>query len=183
MDSFEIDEQDRKELIEHYSFKLKHLEEKALHYRNLLNKLKGGLAQKADTNIKHQINNVVGNIEGYDISPPDGEKPKAPRQNWKQIALGCLKELNAFSTTQDIYDFLIKKQPVFIQYDKDDIVSKISTALSNLYPKGTIKRIKNTLGRGYFWALPAWYSPELISYYKKKLAAKYGVNEESIFGE
>ncbi|MEY8779841.1 hypothetical protein AB9K32_05400 [Allomuricauda sp. XS_ASV26] len=182
MDSFEITEQDREELIEHYSLKLKQLEEKVVRYQNLLNKLKGK-PSSGNTDLKSQINSVVGGIKGYEVENMKGEKPKVPKQNWKQLCLGSLKEINAFVTTQEIYEFVVRKNPTFIKYDKEDMVAKLSTALSNLYPKGTVRRINNPLGRGYFWALPIWYSPELISYYKKKLALKYGLDEESLFNE
>ncbi len=68
-----------------------------------------------------------------------------------------MKNLNELSTTPNVYESIIQNNEELKKYDKGDMVSKISTALSNLYNKNNINRIKNNLGRGYFWVLPLWY--------------------------
>jgi len=174
---------DKKFLIEQCTNQIKKLEEQVLRYQNILNKLQGsGNIENKPSELGEKLHSFVDNIGGYSPEPPAEKKP-IPRQNWKRISLNALKELNSFSTTHDIYDFLIKESPSFIDYDQSDIISKLSTALSNLYGKQNIRRLKNTLGRGYFWALPAWYSPELLDTYKSKLIKKYGVDESALFGE
>jgi len=183
MDAIEFSEQDRKELIEYYSAKLNELEAKAKHCQNLLNKLKGETKTPHNSSpLTEALGEIVSKVQVQSESIADSKVNKIiPRQNWKKISLNALREIDSFSTTYDIYEFLVLSSPEFIQYDKSDVVSKISTALSNLYSKNTIERIKNTLGRGYFWALHAWYSPELIEIYKLKLIKKYGVDESTFF--
>jgi len=186
MDALEFSEQDRNELIEYYSSKLKDLESKVLHYNNLLIKLKGGTQIKAipEGGLGEKVGEIISNIGGYSIESDDTAiKKQIPRQNWRRISINALKDLNAFSTTTDIYEFLIKQSPTFIQYDKTDIISKLSTSLSNLYSKKAIKRIKNTLGRGYFWALPVWFADDVIQVYRDKLVEQSGLDENSLFGD
>lgn len=178
MGALEISENDKLELIQYYTTKLKGLEKEVLHCQNMLNKLKELNKKSENSTLKENIKSVISNVSGYELVQQE-EKDPVPRQNWKQICLDSLKEINAFSTSNDVYSFLIKENPKYIKYDKADAVSKISTALSNLYTKGKIKRIKNPVGRGYYWSLPAWYSPELIGYYKKRLASKLGLLNET----
>ncbi len=187
MDNLELSNQEKKGIIEDYTIKIKELESKILRYQNLINKFKNSLGQKPASRpnaFTEALGSIVSNAKETIIEKPDVVIEKTiPRQNWKQIVLNALKEINAFSTTTEIYEFLIDKSPEFIGYDKGDVISKLSTALSNLYSKEAIARVKNTIGRGYFWALPAWYSPELIGVYKSRLCKKYSVMETTFFPE
>lgn len=180
MSTFKLSEKDRQDIIDHFSSKIKDLEKEILHYQNLLNKIKYPSDDiVSSSSFEDKISDVVSSIKGYELEPLQDKAP-VPRQNWKELCLENLREINAFSSTNDIYDYLIQKNPQYIKYDKVDAVSKISTALSNLYSKKEIKRIKNPVGRGYYWSLPVWFQPELMGYYKKRFCAKYNLNEEEL---
>lgn len=185
MDGLELSDHEKQGIIEDYSIKVKELESKILHYQHLINKFKASLSNSPHVHsktLKATIGNIVSKAENnLDLNHKDNSKKKIPTQNWKQLSLNALQALNAFSTTNDIYDFLIRANPLFIDYDKADVISKISTAMSNLFAKNAINRVKNTIGRGYFWALPAWYAPDLISAYKANLCEKYSVLESTFF--
>ena len=177
MYTLNFSEKERVELIGYYSTKLKDLERELLYCQNMLNKLQYSQQKESSTSsLKDGINNIVSDVELKDKS----DNKTVPRQDWKKICLSSLKELNSFSSSSELYKHLLKKDSILIQYDKKDIISKISTALSNMYQKKTVYRIKNPNGRGYFWALPAWYSPELLNYYRKNLSTKIGVEEKNI---
>lgn len=178
MYTLNVSDKERMEMIRFFSIELKDLEKRALYCQNMLNKLRA--APKTDGKkggLKSQMQDIVDDLELTDA----GNNKTIPRQDWKNICLNSLNSINGFSSTVDIYDYLLEKDSVLIQYDKSDVISKISTALSNMYPKKTVQRVKNPLGRGYYWALPAWYSPELFSYYKKKLSDNLGVDEDGLF--
>jgi len=187
MAKIEVSKEEKQGIIDYYTIKIDELENKVSHYKSLIEKL----------NLDDVIDNLVGendvevtvNSASEDVSKVEDathdkiEKKSIPRQNWKFLALFALKGLNKLSTTPNLYDYIINQKPELSEYEKGDVVSKISTALSNLFTKGSINRVKNNLGRGYFWALPAWYSQgQLIKEYKDELLDEYGVDESSIFG-
>lgn len=189
MDLIEVSEEDKKGIIDYYSSKISQLKQKIEHYTNLISKLNienddevDFEKEKVPTLIDEPVEKKDNILDGF-TQVVKAQKKQVPRQNWKYLCLSALKDLDKLSTTNDLYDVLVEKSPVLKEYEKGQIISKISTALSNLFTKKTIFRINNNLGRGYFWSLPNWYeNNEIKTQYKIELIDRYGVDEISLFG-
>ena len=180
-----IPEEERQGIIDYYTFKIGELEQKVAYYKSLLTKLDGNKPEVNDAivTVSSRIEDDIKITPFY--APDDVEvKKKIPRQNWKFLCITALNKLDGLSTSHELYDYITKDKSELLEYDKTAIISKISTALSNLFTKDKVKRIKNSIGRGYFWALPAWFDGEDVKpLYKELLLEKYEVDEASLFGE
>ena len=88
---------------------------------------------------------------------------------WTKHLIESLSNSTCLLTTDDIYEYVVNKEPSLKSFDLKEVKNRISTVLSQSRIKGHLKSIKKLRGRGNYWALKEWFeNGELKEEYKPK---------------
>ncbi len=148
MNTIDLSDYQKKELIEFYTKKLNEIEKTRIETIDLLKKLKGGESSFGSSN-QLKIINDESSIDGYRKS-----------MSWPQRARFILIKNNNLMTSRNILDQIILYDPD-LKKDKETERSSLASLSATLSIKAkqgrTFKRWRKDEDSDYLYGLPEWF--------------------------
>ena len=89
---------------------------------------------------------------------------KLPKLHWGKVSISYLRKADRLLSTNDLYESFLLEFPNFQEFERSLIISKISSSLSQLRRKETIRKVDNPIEKGNLWALDSWFSGAILKY-------------------